>query len=50
MDSQEEDFIDSEEAKRILSETKPEDWIPYSALRAELGLIEDHSDPKNCPS
>jgi hypothetical protein len=35
---QEEDFLDVEEARRILAETKPNEWIRYDSLRSELGL------------
>ena len=33
-----EDQIDIENAKGILTETKPEDYIPYKQVRKELGL------------
>ena len=33
-----EDQIDIENAKGILAETKPEDYIPYKQVRKELGL------------
>jgi len=33
-----EDEMDVESAKRILAETKPEDYIPYEQVRKELGL------------
>ena len=34
----EEDILDVEEARRILTETKPDEWIRYDLLRSELGL------------
>lgn len=33
-----EDYIDIEEAEKILAQTKPEDYIPYDRVRKELGL------------
>lgn len=36
--AEEEELIDAEDARRILSQTKPDEWIPYPELRAELGL------------
>ncbi len=36
--AEEEDLIDAEDARRILSQTKPDEWIPYSEFRVELGL------------
>ena len=33
-----EDEMDIAEAERILTETKPEDYIPYEQVRKELGL------------
>ncbi len=35
---EEEDFLDVEDAQRILVETKPDEWIHYDSLRLELGL------------
>ncbi len=35
---EEEDLFDVEAARRILAETKPDEWIPYDSLRSELGL------------
>ncbi len=33
----EQDLEDAAEARRILAETKPEDWIPWEQLKAEIG-------------
>ncbi len=33
-----EDEMDVEEAKKILAETNPEDYIPYEQIKKELGL------------
>jgi hypothetical protein len=35
---EEEDLLDVEAARRILAETKPDEWIRYDSLRSELGL------------
>lgn len=35
---EEEDLLDVEAARRILAETKPDEWIRYDLLRSELGL------------
>jgi hypothetical protein len=33
-----EDAIDLADARRILAESKPEDWIPWEQVKAEAGL------------
>ncbi len=35
---EEENRIDLADAKKILAETKQEDWIPFEQIKAELGL------------
>lgn len=35
---EEENRIDIADAKKILAETKEEDWIPFEQIKAELGL------------
>ncbi len=32
------DAIDTADARRILAESKPEDWIPWEQVKAEAGL------------
>ncbi len=36
--SEQQDLEDVEEARRILAETKPEDWVSWEQVKAEMAL------------